>query len=121
MPGYSGSMRMLLVVAALSVFLVLPGCAQLCGDNGTCEGSRGLVFRCSSGSRMQVDNAASGGIVVSGTRKQSGPADYNQPESVLIIRVTQVIHPDFAGAGTRAAFSGRRSGSWGLWRGCRRP
>ena len=121
MPGYPGSMRMFLVMASLSVFLVLPACAQLCGDTGTREGAWGLVFRCSTGSRMQIDNAASGIIGVSGTRKQSGPADQKLPQSILIASVTPVIHPDFAGAGTRGAFSGRRSGSWDSGYGCKRP
>ena len=72
MPGYPGSMRIFLVMASLSVSLVLPACAQLCGDTGTREGAWGLVFRCSTGSRMQIHTAASGRGGVSGTRKQYG-------------------------------------------------
>ena len=68
MSGYQGSMYKFLLMASLSVSLVLPGCAQMCGDTGTREGAWGLVFRCSTGSRLQIDNAAPGRIGISGAR-----------------------------------------------------
>jgi hypothetical protein len=71
-PGYPGSVRCFLLMAALSVSLVLPGCAKLCGNTGTREGAWGLVFRCSTANRMQIHNAASGRVGVSGSRKQYG-------------------------------------------------
>jgi hypothetical protein len=72
---FMGSMRMFLLITLVSVSPGFQGCAQLCGDTGTREGAWGLVFRCSTGSRMQIDNAESGRTRISGIREQSGPDD----------------------------------------------
>ena len=53
MQRYPGNAIVFFLMTSITASHTLQGCAHFCGNSGTREGAWGLVFRCSTSSRME--------------------------------------------------------------------